>query len=151
MSHRFAFAAMGAALLLTVPATPGRAAELIRPASQRFATDEATEVPDFQRHILPLMGRLGCNGRACHGSFQGQGGFRLSLFGYDFKMDHDALMKEGSKRIDLENPDASKIIQKPTLGMPHKGGKKLEEDSWHYRMLYNWIEQGAKGVSNPVA
>ena len=38
------------------------------------------------------MGRLGCNGRACHGSFQGQGGFRLSLFGYDFKADHEALL-----------------------------------------------------------
>ena len=49
------------------------------------------EVPNFQRHVLPLMGRLGCNGRACHGSFQGQGGFRLSLFGYDFKSDHNAL------------------------------------------------------------
>ena len=38
----------------------------------------------------PLFGRLGCNGRACHGSFQGQGGFRLSLFGYDFKADHES-------------------------------------------------------------
>src|SRR3954468_22660467 len=105
MSHRFAFAAMGTALLLTVPATEGRAAELIRPAVERFANDEVTEVPDFQRHILPLMGRLGCNGRACHGSFQGQGGFRLSLFGYDFKMDHDALHKEGSKRVDVDTPE----------------------------------------------
>src|SRR4051794_15904699 len=151
MSHRFAFAAMGAALLLTVPATPGRAAELIRPASQRFANDEVTEVPDFQRHILPLMGRLGCNGRACHGSFQGQGGFRLSLFGYDFKMDHDALLKEGSHRVDTDAPEGSKIIQKPTLAIPHKGGKKLEEESWQYRMLVRWIEDGARGVGNPVA
>jgi hypothetical protein len=34
--------------------------------------------------VGPLLGRLGCNGRACHGSFQGQGGFQLSLFGYDY-------------------------------------------------------------------
>ena len=58
----------------------------IPPASQRFAAEDVQEVPDFQRHLLPLMGRLGCNTRACHGSFQGQGGFRLSLFGYDFKI-----------------------------------------------------------------
>jgi hypothetical protein len=149
MYHRFA--AIGAALLLAAAATPGRATELIRPAIQRFSSDEVAEVPDFQRHILPLMGRLGCNGRACHGSFQGQGGFRLSLFGYDFKMDHDALMKEGSNRVDRENPDGSKIIQKPTLAIPHKGGKKLEEGGWQYRMLYRWIEDGAKGVTSPVA
>jgi hypothetical protein len=149
MYHRFA--AIGPALLLAVVATPGQAAELIRPAIQRFASDDVAEVPDFQRHVLPLMGRLGCNGRACHGSFQGQGGFRLSLFGYDFKMDHEALMKQGSHRVDLEDPDASKIIQKPTLAIPHKGGKKLEEESWQYRMLFRWIEDGAKGATSPVA
>ena len=46
---------------------------------------------DFQKHVAPLLGRLGCNARACHGSFQGQGGFQLSLFGYDFEADHQAL------------------------------------------------------------
>src|SRR3954447_3819473 len=141
MNHRFTFAAIGAALLLAAAATRGRAAEVIRPASQRFASDEVKEVPDFQRHILPLMGRLGCNGRACHGSFQGQGGFRLSLFGYDFKMDHAALLKEGSGRVALETPEGSKILQKPTMAVPHKGGKRLEEDTWQYRMLVRWIEE----------
>ena len=88
------FAAPGALLVLVLTAMPttGRGAEMIRPAQERFGGDEVTEVPDFQRHVLPLMGRLGCNGRACHGSFQGQGGFRLSLFGYDFKVDHEALL-----------------------------------------------------------
>jgi hypothetical protein len=145
------FAALSAALLLAAAATSSRGAEVIRPASERFASDDVTEVPDFQRHILPLMGRLGCNGRACHGSFQGQGGFRLSLFGYDFKMDHDALMKEGSHRVETDNPEASKIIQKPTLAIPHKGGKRYEEDTWQYRMMVRWIEDGAKNVTNPVA
>jgi hypothetical protein len=147
--NRFA-AALGAASVLILTAASGRAA-VIPPASQRFAGDEVTEVPDFQRHILPLMGRLGCNGRACHGSFQGQGGFRLSLFGYDFKMDHEALLKDGSHRVDRETPEGSKIIQKPTLAIPHKGGKKLEEDSWQYRMFVRWIEEGAKSVEKPVA
>ena len=58
------------------------------PLSQRFAAEDAEEVPDFQKHVVPLMGRLGCNGRACHGSFQGRGGLQLSLFGYDFQGDH---------------------------------------------------------------
>ncbi len=79
-------------------ATAPRAAEpeVIRPASERYRDPGTAEVPDFQRHMLPLMGRLGCNTRSCHGSFQGAGGFRLSLFGYDFKADLDALKAKDS-------------------------------------------------------
>ena len=80
--------------------------EPITPVSQRFAaatvdasTDEA-EQPNFQRHVVPLLGRLGCNGRSCHGSFQGRGGLQLSLFGYDFEMDHASLTARAeSERI----------------------------------------------------
>ncbi len=144
-------ATLGVALAAAVAATPGLASDLLDPVSRRYAADEVREVPDFQRHVLPLMGRLGCNGRACHGSFQGQGGFRLSLFGYDFKMDHEALMKSGSNRVDTELPEGSKIIQKPTLAIPHKGGKRLDEETWQYRVLVRWIEEGAQGVTDPLA
>lgn len=144
------YARLGAALVLVALTTPVSYGELIRPAKDRFASPEVQEVPDFQRHVLPLMGRLGCNARACHGSFQGQGGFRLSLFGYDFKMDHEALLKEGSARVNRDDPEASKIIQKPTLAIPHKGGKRMDEESWQYRMFVRWIDQGAKGVTNPA-
>ena len=54
----------------------------LKPASERFATGDTDEVPNFRRHMVPLLGKVGCNSRACHGSFQGQGGFRLSLFGF---------------------------------------------------------------------
>ncbi|RUL89364.1 DUF1549 and DUF1553 domain-containing protein [Tautonia sociabilis] len=121
-----------------------RAADVLPPASARFAGPTADEVPDFQRHVLPLMGRLGCNGRACHGSFQGQGGFRLSLFGYDFQADHDALMAEGESRVDLEAPESSLILEKPTLTQPHEGGQVLEYDTWEYQLLLRWIEAGAE-------
>ncbi len=149
MIHRFA--TIGVALFLAASAVPGSAAELIRPIQERFAPEDVEEVPDFQRHVLPLMGRLGCNGRACHGSFQGRGGFRLSLFGYDFKMDHEALLKNDTKRVVRDNPDLSKILQKPTLAIPHKGGKRMDEESWQFRVLLRWIEGGAKSVDNPVA
>ena len=71
-------------LALVCGLTSIAAAEPRDPINKRFAAAEGEETPSFQRHVLPLMGRLGCNGRACHGSFQGQGGFRLSLFGFDF-------------------------------------------------------------------
>src|SRR6188508_2436551 len=84
-------------VLALAPATPG--AEPVRPASERFAKADAAETPDFQRHVSPVLGRLGCNGRACHGSFQGQGGFRLSLFGYDFAVDHQSLLAPASDEV----------------------------------------------------
>ena len=108
----------------------------------RFKSATADETPDFRRHVVPLLGKLGCNGRACHGSFQGQGGFRLSLFGYDFKMDHEGL----NERIDTDDPAASYALHKPTLQEPHEGGKRMDVDSWQYRVFHNWIKGGAKNV-----
>src|SRR5688572_25545827 len=99
------------ALLFLVHAVPLTAADVLAPVSRRFAAP-AAEVPSFQRHVLPLMGRLGCNGRACHGSFQGQGGFRLSLFGYDFKSDHEALMGGAQPRVNVQDPADSKALLK---------------------------------------
>lgn len=42
---------------------------------------------DFERHIMGLVSKTGCNAGSCHGSFQGKNGFRLSLFGYEPAMD----------------------------------------------------------------
>ncbi len=123
----------------------------IPPASQRFASKEADEVPNFQQHVVPLLSRLGCNGRACHGSFQGQGGFRLSLFGYDFKLDHEGLAK-GDKEKDREPRvlvgayEDSIALLKATQEMPHRGGKRMDVGSWQYNIFRNWIKAGAKSV-----
>jgi hypothetical protein len=100
------------------------------------------EVPDFQKHVIPLLGRLGCNSRACHGSFQGQGGFRLSMFGYDFDMDHENLLE----RIDLDSPAKSLILNKPTSADEHEGGLRLPPGGWEQGLLRRWIEAGAKGL-----
>lgn len=123
--------------------------EPLRPANERFAEEKSDSIPDFQQHVSPLLGRMGCNGRACHGSFQGQGGFRLSLFGYDFDMDHSALAKGDSPRINSEVPEASLMLEKGTLEIPHKGGQRLEPGSWQYHVLVRWIEEGAKGTKKP--
>ncbi len=111
----------------------------------------ADAVPDFRRHVIPLIGRLGCNGRACHGSFQGQGGFRLSLFGYDFKADHENLFGGDEPRTNLRAPLESLILQKPLEEVPHDGGRRLEADSWQHRVLEQWIRGGGKGVDKNSA
>ena len=115
---------------------------------QRFQSP-TSEVPDFQKHVVPLFGRLGCNGRACHGSFQGRGGFQLSLFGYDFKADHEAMLAEDSPRVDLESPLDSLIIVKPTDEDEHEGGKRYEVGGWEYQLIRQWIEAGAP-VTRPL-
>ena len=124
-------------------------AESIPPVSRRFA-GETEEVPSFQRHVSPLLGRLGCNGRACHGSFQGRGGFRLSLFGYDFKADHEALLDKESLRVDVEHPADSLIIVKPTSDDEHEGGKRYDQGSWQHHVLQRWIEGGASFSSEKI-
>jgi len=126
------------------------AAETLPPANERYAT-AGGEVPDFQRHVVPLLGRLGCNGRACHGSFQGQGGFRLSLFGYDFKVDHDALLAGAEPRVNRKAAAESLALLKPTRAVPHKGGKRMEAAGWEHTLLLRWIDAGAKGHDDKAA
>ncbi len=110
-----------------------------------------SETPDFQRHVLPLLSRAGCNGRECHGSAQGKGGFQLSLFGYDFDADYKAMTslveKHGTARVDQANPEDSLLLKKPTRRVDHKGGRKIEPGSWQYDLLLRWIQAGAPAAS----
>lgn len=125
------------------------AAATLPPAAQRYATDQVAETPNFQRHVMPLLGRQGCNGRSCHGSFQGRGGFRLSLFGYDMKFDHEALTKlkgdADELRVDVKQPEQSLIFTKATDAAMHEGGERLEVGAWEYRIFKQWIAKGCPG------
>lgn len=141
-------------LLATIAAgLPARAAEIVPPIDERFAAELAAvaEKPDFRRHVVPLLGRLGCNGRACHGSFQGQGGFMLSLFGYDFKADHANLIGGDEPRTNLAEPAKSLILAKPLEDEPHDGGKRFDRGSWQHRVLLEWISQGAEPAADADA
>ena len=90
--------------------------------------------------MIPLLSRAGCNARECHGSFQGRGGFRLSLFGYDFEADHKAITQdadggEGEVRVNLKEPAKSLLVMKPTVQMKHKGKERIHKDSWEHQLL----------------
>lgn len=118
--------------------------EVIQRVDERFADKASEEIPSFQKHVVPLFGRLGCNGRACHGSFQGQGGFQLSLFGYDFQLDHEALHDKESPRVNVDKVAESLIIAKPTDEDMHEGGQRYEIGSWEHHVIANWVKGGAK-------
>jgi hypothetical protein len=99
----------------------------------------------FQTDVLPVLTRAGCNAGACHGAASGQGGFRLSLFGYDSESDYERITREfGGRRIDLARPGGSLLLRKASeLGVDHEGGRKLREDSDNYALIRDWIAAGA--------
>jgi len=100
---------------------------------------------DFDRHVVSLLGRMGCNSGACHGSFQGKGGLYLSLFGYSPAKDYLAVTRDGlGRRINRSDPDHSLLLLKPTAQVPHEGGVRFSRDSWQYQVLREWIVQGAR-------
>src|SRR5688500_6266981 len=106
-------------------------------ASERFSSLQKIESPSFRRHVVPLVSRAGCNSRECHGAFSGQGGFSLSLFGYDFENDHQEMTKdsdggEAMVRVDAESPEQSLLLLKPTLQTKHKGKERFAKGRWEY-------------------
>ena len=128
-----------------------QAADTLPPVTERFAKVTADEIPNFQKHVVPLLSRLGCNGRACHGSFQGRGDFRLSLFGYDFVADYQELNDPESPRINIGEPLDSLIIVKPTDEDMHEGGKRYSQGGWEYRVLLNWVRGGESFAEENIA
>jgi hypothetical protein len=121
------------AFLLSTPAAP---VEL--PGGRQI------EKVDFERHVVALLGRMGCASGSCHGSFQGKGGLQLSLFGYDPIKDHYALLRDGhGRRVQVSDPDKSLLLLKATGQIEHGGLVRFNPSSWQYRLLRAWIEQGA--------
>lgn len=123
-------------------------AEPLPTPSQRFGNEANGEVASFRKHVIPLLGVRGCNGRECHGSFSGKGGFQLSLFGYEFDKDHEEIVRDEDEiRVNRDLPENSLILMKPTMQEKHKGKLRFEKDSWEYRLLLSWIKDGAKNDS----
>ena len=129
--------AVAIGLLASTPIA--HAAEPSKSATVKLPNGAELKQVDFGRHVLPLISRLGCNAAACHGSFQGRGGFRLSLFGHDQENDAAAI----AQRADVTVPAESLILTKPTLLEGHEGGKLFEAGSWEYELLHTWIQTGA--------
>ncbi len=102
--------------------------------------------PSFELDVVPILSKAGCNGGGCHGAIAGKEGFRLSLFGYDPAADFLAITRDvRGRRIDPTNPGASLLLTKPTMALPHKGGKRLDVGNNDYNLLAAWIEAGCPG------
>ncbi len=120
-------------------------APAVASAQVALPTGGTLKQADFERHIMGLVSKVGCNSGSCHGSFQGKGGFRLSLFGYEPSMDYTALSRDNlGRRINLVNPEESLVLSKATGQVAHDGGMRFGKDTWVYNVFREWIRSGAK-------
>lgn len=117
-----------------------------KPETLRSRKVALTATPvSFQFDVLPVLTKQGCATGSCHGSPHGKGGFSLSLFGYDPRIDRVSLTRDGyNRRINVLEPDESLILKKPLLRIPHVGGRRLRRTDIAFRILHDWVEQGAK-------
>ncbi len=98
---------------------------------------------NFRNQIVPIFTKLGCNGGGCHGKSGGQNGFKLSLLGFVAEDDYEFLRKESrGRRIFPAVPGESLLIKKAIGRSPHGGGKRMDQGSYEYNLLVQWIEQG---------
>ncbi|QDV37499.1 DUF1549 and DUF1553 domain-containing protein [Tautonia plasticadhaerens] len=101
--------------------------------------------PTFERDVMPLLTRLGCNSGPCHGKQRGQNGFQLSLLGFDPSFDHNALTKEArGRRVFPASPDQSLTLLKATAAVPHGGGKRIDPEGEEYGTIRRWIDEGMR-------
>ena len=107
-------------------------------------TATAGEV-SFERDVLPVLTRAGCNAGACHGNLNGKGGLKLSLKGEDITGDYAALTRDMlARRADPIRPDESLLLKKATAQVPHEGGARFARSSGEYAILRDWVSRGCR-------
>lgn len=100
----------------------------------------------FERDVMSVLSKAGCNAGTCHGNINGKGGFFLSLRGFEVDFDYRQLVHDAAgRRIDPLQPEQSLILLKPTAEVAHEGGKRFDRSSPEYAILARWIAAGAPG------
>ena len=105
---------------------------------------EAQPATEFVRDIAPILSKTGCNMGACHATQHGQGGFKLSVFGFEPGADREAIVRDRhQRRTNMVAPEQSLFLLKPTMTVPHGGGKRLAPNSVEHQTLVAWLKNGA--------
>jgi hypothetical protein len=107
----------------------------------------AAEV-SFTRDVMAVLSKAGCNLGTCHGNQNGKGGFKLSLRGENPATDFVTLTHEQiGRRVNTVRAESSLLLLKPTMSVPHEGGKRFDDDSPEYDVLRRWIAAGMPAAS----
>lgn len=133
----FLLTLLSGTLIALCPLTAQEADPVTRDSSPR---DTAPAAISYRNDIVPAITRAGCNLGACHGAQTGKGELLLSLRGEDPVKDHAAMVKSFVNRTE---PEKSFLLRKATLDVKHEGGKRFEADSESYRLVSQWIAEGA--------
>jgi len=81
---------------------------------------------------------------SCHAKADGQNGFSLSIFSFNPDSDYREIVYDArGRRIFPSSPDHSLLLLKATNAVPHEGEKRFEKDSEFYKVLRQWIAEGA--------
>ena len=105
----------------------------------------------FVRDVEPILSQVGCNAGACHGAAKGKNGFKLSLRGYDPVYDYAALVQDlGGRRVNRVDPELSLMLLKPTGAVPHEGRVLFHPDSRPFKIINQWIHEGANFDPDPA-
>ncbi|MCI0460518.1 MAG: DUF1553 domain-containing protein [Gemmataceae bacterium] len=127
-----------------------RAGSLEATVSVRVAGLDCPDPVAFGTDVIPALTRAGCNAGSCHGTPTGKNGFKLSLRGYLPEQDHDSLTRDmHGRRLDLIRPEQSLLLLKAAAVIPHEGGARFRPDSPLYRLLRDWIAEGARLSPTP--
>ena len=114
-------------------------------SSRASDTGQSIEPRDtsFRNDVMAVLSKAGCNLGTCHGNANGKGGLKLSLRGQNPEQDFETLSRQGgSRRANVVTPEASLLLRKPLMDVPHEGGRRFKVDSEEYRILRNWIAEG---------
>lgn len=114
---------------------------------------QAAEAWSFRHDVQTVLTKSACNMGACHGAQSGKKGFKLALRGYDSLMDYNTLTRQSKgRRVTLADPARSLILLKATGAIPHGGGTRFDDDSLEYRIVSEWIAEGAPapGPNDPT-
>ena len=142
MLRRLSNALLVAAVLTGIP---GLKAEEPATASENDTT------PSFRNEVMAILSKSGCNLGTCHGNQHGKGGLKLSLRGQDPDADFVTLTRQlAGRRMNLLAPDDSLLLRKPTMQVPHEGGRRFALESGEFRLLRSWIAAGSPGDEDSV-
>src|SRR5258708_9141239 len=114
-----------------------------------LAADVETAL-SFRTDVMAVLSKSGCNMGVCHGNKFGKGGFKLSLRGEDPGWDFAVLSRDQTgRRVNPVEPEQSLALLKPTMQVPHEGGRRFSLASPEYQILRSWIADGLP--SDPAA
>jgi len=120
----------------------------ILPLTKTLIAAESTP-PSFRNEVMAVLARSGCSLGTCHGNQNGKGGLKLSLRGQDPDGDFVTLTRQlASRRVNVMMPDESLLLRKPSMQVPHEGGRRFAVDSPEYQILRDWIAAGMPADSD---